>query len=394
MRFKLTSLRIVARPFESPVSRVAAGVRKSVQVSGRVLSHPGFVAGLAALAIAAASAWGYWYYETSFRHPQELASLRQETQRLQSNLDTLTQSAEGTGRSTALSRGQRANEVSLLSPMDGIRALDQLAFLAERTNVALRNVQLSPGKPRAIGNAELAVFDVGFSATGDLGDLTDFSLALEEGILPGLFIENVQTEVDGQPSVIHASGSLYTSSTLSAGAQELPAFAMTGAPEFDGLESEVSVTGDTEVPILAFAVESQFDGMDALQSIQIQSSQPEILSSLKLYATASTDEADCQPALLSSCQGQHSSGQGVLIDTVSTARSDGSYIIRPVSPFDFPGQRVQRFYLSADLHSLRARQAVVEVGIPPQGVTFTSSKWPQGNVPSLLARTIQVQNLP
>jgi hypothetical protein len=310
---------------------------------------------------------------------------------------------------------RRVSETSLLSPMDGIRALDQLALLAERTSVDLSNVQLSPGTPRAVGEVELTVFDLSFTASGDLGDLTDFSLALEEGILPGLVIENIQTNVGHQQSTSTASGSLFTLSTLPSGTPVMPVFLKAGTLAFDGIQPEVSASAATDVPILAFSVESLFDGMDALRSIRIQASHPQVLSSLKLYAEVNQDgddlplgpvfasvldddssgrETDCRPALPSSCAGDYGTEKGTLIATTATAMDDGSFIISPASPFAFAGHREQRFYLTADLQALTVRGAVVDVRIPPGGITFTSGKWPANDGAAPISSSFRVRKPP
>jgi hypothetical protein len=408
-------IRKVGHPLNHTGSLVARRVRQTVRGASRAMNHPASLVALGVLAAMVASAWGYWYYETSIRRPQELTNLQHETRQLQNNLDTLRQSAEGLPTSAMKVQHRRGSETSLLSPMDGIRALDQLALLADRTGVDLSNVQLSPGTSHEVGEVELTVFDLSFTASGGLGDLTDFSLALEEGILPGLVIENIQTNVGDQESTSTASGSLFTLSTLPSGSPVMPVFLKAGTPAFDALDPEVFASTATDAQVLAFSVESLFDGMDALRSIRIQASHPQVLSSLKLYAEVNRDEdrlplgstfvsvsdddssrreTDCRPALSSSCAGDYDTEKGTLIATTATAMDDGSFIISPVSPFAFRGHREQRFYLTADLHSLAVPRAVVEVRIPPGGVTFTSGKWPTSDVAAPFISSFPVRKPP
>ena len=103
---------------------------------------------LGALAVMVVMAYGYWYYDTTIKRPQELAELQQEANRLRRNLATLRRSVQDSSAPAqpAQTPGRTLGN-SLLAPMDGIRSLDQLTRLAERTGVNL-TIHSQPSEAR------------------------------------------------------------------------------------------------------------------------------------------------------------------------------------------------------------------------------------------------------
>lgn len=393
-------------------SQVGRRVSQFLLGIGRVMNHPGFLASLVMLAIIVAAAWGYWYYEISIRRPRELRHLGQEIAQLQGTLDTLRQSAQDLPTSVEY----RHPQSSLLSPMDGLRALDGLTLLADRTGTTLSSLDLSPGAAKTVGETELTVFDVGFSCSGDSDSLRDFISAINQGIVPGLVVGAVQTTVDQEKSTLNVQSSLFTLPAQQAGSTIMPVFLKAGATPFEELQPKVSSDAASDVPILAFTVESLFNGMDALRSVRVQASPPGAVSSFKLYAEVPDQrdnafplgteftsvlnheldvvEPDCRSGPLSACPREADGEQSVLIATGAIATPDGGFIIRPTSHFAFPGQREQRFFITADLHPLDVQEAMVEIGIPPGGVSFTSGTWPGQNVPAPLISRFQMRRPP
>ena len=164
--------------------------------------------------------------------------------------------------------------------MDGIRSLDRLTRLAERTGVTL-TIRLVPGEAREVGEVDLEVFQLGFTADGDMDQLNEFFRALQEGILPGLVINDVQIRINQEQSSLSATTSLLTLSGQPLGATP-PSFLKAGAAPAPA--PAVSRVDATDVPVMSFSVESLFSGTDALRSLRLQVSPPEALSTLKLYA--------------------------------------------------------------------------------------------------------------
>jgi hypothetical protein len=370
-----------------------APLSKAVRRVDRCLNHPGSLAGLLVLALAVASAWGYWYYETSVRQPAQLAELREESHRLRISLGGLQQSLEAADPDDTeiLARQVRLGRETLLSPMDGVRAIDQIGALAQRTDITLSNVQMSPEGTRMVGDTQITVFNVGFTAQGDLDNLTDFTRALYEGVLPWLVVSEVQTSVSQQRPSLTARATLLTLPGQRPRLGAISVLLSSGQPAFEALHPEVSAQTAAEVPILAFTMESRLNGMDALRSVRIHTPQPELISTLKLYAEATgqevtyplgpvlapiSDRDECRPALSSACLQQQSNQKDIHIPTTATATPGGGLLLEPIVPFAFQGHREQRFYIIADLQVLQSIQTMVEITIPPEGVTFTSGRWP------------------
>jgi hypothetical protein len=321
-----------------------------------------------------AMAYGYWGYQTLVQRPQELDALRAEAIGTQRNLEGLRRSVEALPAPEQLPADPLYQpgtlRGSLLAPMDGIRGLDQLTLLAERTGVSLSSIQLATGKREKVGGVDLDVLQVSFTARGNTGDLAGFFRALQEGILPWLEIEQVDTNLSQAEASFTVRASLYTLDGQASRAT-LPTLLKAGQTPVQALAPAASRPGSSNTPVLAFTVESLFAGMDALRSLRIQVSQPKVLSMVKLYAETSGGDT-----------------------LVAEAVSGSEILLLPKSPFSFQGRKEQRFYLTADVRSLTDLKALAEVSIPGGGAKFTSGLWPPAESAASFKASLLVRQPP
>ncbi len=362
----------------------------------RLLNHRLLLVLIVFIGLLAAAGWGYWFYESFLQRPQRIAELEEKVARQRNGLMSLNRSLDALSGSSPPPPRFESLGNSLLSPLDGIRSVDQISLLADRIGVELSNLQITPGTARAIGDLELSVFDLSFKATGSLDALADFSRALDEGIIPWLSMEEVQVNTVEQRATLSAKGSLFTLSSRPPGASP-PTFLKGGSPSFQSLVSAESYGVVSDVPVLSFSVKSLFDGMDSLRSLQIQVSNPELMPTFHLYAETddnnvtfplgpffgsilgfnnSEQSRECRPSSVAACTSLFSTAEDRLIPTVSTATSEGGFRLDLSTPFPFYGHKEQRFYLTADIRSLPDSETVVRIEIPVDGISFASGKWP------------------
>jgi hypothetical protein len=195
--------------------------------------------------------------------------------------------------------------------------------------------------------------------------LTDFFDALQEGFIPWLVVSEARADLGDKLASLFVKASLFTLPGQPLRAS-LPPLLKPGETSARALGLGASPSGSTDIPIIAFSVESLLAGKDALRSIRVQVSHPEVLTSLKLYAESGSD------ALLTV-------GDDTLVATVASA---SEALLTPKTPFTLQGGKEQRFYLAADASALTRPDALAEVRVPAQGITFTSGLWPSAELAS------------
>lgn len=346
----------------------------------RNLVKKGVIIAISVLAAVATLTYGYWGYQTIQRSSQ-LAELQAQVKATQRSLIPLRRAdqnlaAAKTGPGDGIRRLE-ALKSSLLAPTDGVRALDQLTLLALRTSVDLNSMQLNAGKQLKVGNIDLDVLEVNFNAQGNLAALADFFETLQAGFIPWLVPSEARTELGDKQASLFVKASLYTLPGQSHRPPLTSSLKPGGTPT-QALALGVSPAGSTDIPIIAFSVESLLTEKDALRSIRVQVSHPEVLTNLKLHAESGGD------AVLTV-------GDDTL---VATGVSVSEVLLTPKSPFTFQGGKEQRFYLTANLSAQASSDALVEVRVPVQGITFTSGLWPPGELAATFIANLLIKAPP